>query len=358
MSDPSPKPERFVLVLAGGRGERFWPWSQPERPKQLLPLARGGRTLLAATLERAMRLVPADHVLVLTSRDLVAAVERDCSGLGVRVMGEPVMRNTAPAVGAAAAWFSAGGGDPAFIVMPSDHAIDDVAAFVEDVTRALEQAERSAVLVTFGIRPAAADPNFGYVRRGPALGPRLHRVAQFTEKPDRARAEEWVATGEYLWNSGIFVWRCSTFFNALEAGRPDLAGPLRGLAAHRDAGAFQVALDGVFPGLESISVDYAVLEHAPNVLMVEAAFDWDDLGSWAAWAHRQPRDGRGNVLFGQAIAVDCDGCIIVGDGSPAAAMNLRDMIVVNAGGGALACRVEDSAQVRRVAEAARTRSTA
>ncbi len=349
--------DRGALVLAGGRGERFWPWSRPERPKQLLPLARGGRTLLEATLDRALRLAPAERVLVLTARDLVPAVRAACGHAGVTVVGEPVARNTAAAIGAAAAWFAGRGGDPAFAVLPADHAIDDVEAFRADLDRAFGIAEHDAVLLTFGIKPTTPETGFGYLKRGEALGERLHRVAAFTEKPDRARAARWVASGDYFWNSGIFVWRASTLLNALEASKPEMAAPLRTLSEASDAAAFERGLERVFPALESVSIDYAVLEDAPNRVMIEAAFDWDDLGSWPAWARRQPHDPRGNVLFGDAVVVDCNRCIVVGDGATAAALGLEDMVVVNAGGGTLACRVEDSADVRRVSAAVRERVT-
>ena len=347
--------QRSVLILAGGRGERFWPWSRPDRPKQLLPLARGGRTLLGATLDRALRLVPRERVLVLTARDLVEAVRAECPG--VSVVGEPVPRNTAPAIGAAAAWFE-GRGSGAFMVLPSDHLIDDVDAFVADATRAFEAAGRERVLLTFGIPATGPDTNFGYVQRGEKVGPRLHRVAHFAEKPDRARAERYLAAGDHLWNSGMFVWRPDVFLDALQASRPALAGPLRALAASaRDERAFERALDPIFPGLEAISVDYAVLEHAPNTLVLEATFDWDDLGSWGAWARRQSHDGDGNVLFGDAVAVQCRRCIVVGEGGTAAALGLEDMVVVHVGDATLACRLDETDRVRKVSEAVRGRGT-
>jgi mannose-1-phosphate guanylyltransferase len=346
-------PDRYVLVLAGGRGERFWPWSRPARPKQLLPLARDGRSLLATTFERALRLVPAaDRVLVMTALDLKDAVQRECPG--ARVLGEPVPRNTAPAIAAAAAgWIPDAS---AFAVFPSDHAIDDLDAFVRDAKRAFEVAEREPVLVTFGIRPAGPDTTFGYVRRGPKLGERLFRAAQFTEKPDGPLARNFVESGEYMWNSGMFVWRKSVFLAALEGGRPALAGALRGFAPGGGVSGFEDRMREVFPALESISVDYAVLEKAPNVLVLEATFDWDDLGSWGAWARRQPRDARGNVAFGDAVVVDCDDCVVVGEGGTAAAMGLRDMVVVHANGATLSCPLAQSEGVRRVSEAVRARS--
>ena len=345
-------PDRYVLVLAGGRGERFWPWSRPERPKQLLPLASGNRTLLAATIDRALRLTTADRIVVLTAADLCDAVRDDCPD-GVHVLGEPAARNTAPAIAAAARWIDAQSPDAAFAVLPSDHAIDDIDAFVADFESAFEAAEKEAVLLTFGIPPTAPDTNFGYIRRGAEVAQRTYRVAAFTEKPDRERAQEWLATGEYAWNSGMFVWRCSTFMNALQVGRPAIAKALRDMQWSGGDDAFERALGEVFPDLEKISVDYAVLEQAPNVLVREAGFDWDDLGSWAAWARRQPRDERGNVLHGDAIAIDCDDCVVVGEGGTAAALGQRGMIVVHVGGATLSCPLDRSQDVRLVTDAVR-----
>ena len=342
---------RYVLVLAGGRGERFWPWSRADRPKQLLPLAGGGRTLLAATLERALALTAPDHVIVLTAADLVAAVQREAPP-GVRVLGEPVARNTAAAIGAGAHLI---GGNHAFAVLYADHLIEDAAAFHADLERGFEVAEREEVLVIFGVPPAGPDTNFGYIRRGARVADGLHRVAQFTEKPDLARAQAWVAGGEHLWNAGIFVWRAGVFLKALEVARPALAralAPLRGVPAKE----FEAALGRVFPAAESIAVDYAVLERAPNVLMLEAAFDWDDVGSWGAWARRQPHDSRGNVVVGDVVPIDCDECVLVGDGaSTTAALGLKRMIVVHADGATLVCPLESSDQVRKVSEAVRAR---
>jgi mannose-1-phosphate guanylyltransferase/mannose-6-phosphate isomerase len=320
----------------------------------LLPLARGGRSLLAATLDRVAGLVPPERCLVLTAGDLVAATRKECPA-GTQVIGEPVGRNTAPAIAAAAHLFRSQAADASFAVLPSDHAIDDDAAFAGDLERAFATAERDAVLVTFGIRPTRVETGFGYIHRGARLADRVFRVAGFTEKPAREKAERFLASGEYWWNSGMFVWRAGVFLDALEAGRPALAASLHPLAGV-PAGRFEQELARVLPGCESISVDFAVLEQAPNVVVLEARFDWDDLGSWHAWARRQPRDGRGNVVFGDAVAVDCDDCIVVGEGGIAAALKLRDMVVVHVHGATLACGLAHTDDVRRVSEAVRARS--
>jgi len=344
-------PERGALILAGGRGERFWPWSTPARPKQLLPLASGGRTLLAATFERAARVVPPRRIVVMTSVPLVAACRRECPG--AIVVGEPVGRNTAPAIAAAAAFFS---DRTVFAVLSSDPAIENEAAFTADLERAFDVASREAALVTIGVPPTAPETRFGYIRRGARLAERLFRVAQFTEKPDQARASVWVASGEYAWNCGIFVWGKRTFMQALAATRPALADQLSDLAFEPgEERAFEAAIAERFPGLEAISVDYAVLEKAPNVVVLEASFDWDDVGSWSAWARRQPQDARGNVTWGDAVPVDCDRCVVVGDGLAAAALGLSDMVVVATREGTLVCRTQDTDDVRRVTEAVRAR---
>jgi len=349
-------PDRYALVLAGGRGERFWPWSRPERPKQLLPLGRGGRSLLGATIDRALRVVPAERILVLTAHDLVATVRRECPA-GVEVIGEPAARNTAPAIALAALIVRARSPRASFAVLPSDHLVDDVDAFAVDLERGFAAAEHDPVLVTFGIRPSGPDTNFGYIRRGERVADRLFRVAAFTEKPRREVAESWLASGDHFWNAGIFVWGAETFLRALQAARPALHEGVAALAAAIGTPDFEALLTRRFPALESISVDYAVLEQAPNVLVLEAAFDWDDLGSWGAWARRQPRDARGNVVVGDALAVDCDRCVVVGEGGTAAALGLADMVVVHVGGATLSCRMDQTEQVRRVSEALRTRET-
>jgi mannose-1-phosphate guanylyltransferase/mannose-6-phosphate isomerase len=353
MTEPLGRNDRHALILAGGRGERFWPWSTPERPKQLLPMGPGGLTLLAATFQRATRLMPAGNVVVMTAAHLVAACRRECPG--AIVVGEPVGRNTAPAIAAAAAFFP---DDAVFTVLPSDHAIENENAFVADFERAFTLAAQEPLLVTFGIKPIGPETSFGYVKRGERVADRVYRVAQFKEKPDRAKAEAWVAEGGYFWNTGMFVWAKRSFLAALAAGRPEIAKALSGLrfAAGQEKD-FEAALAMRFPALESISVDYAVLEVAPNVVMFDAAFDWDDLGGWLAWSRHQPQDARGNVTWGQAVPVDCDRCVVVGDGAPAAPLGLSDMVVVVTSQGTLVCRVADSEQVRRVTEAVRARGS-
>jgi mannose-1-phosphate guanylyltransferase len=345
---------RSALILAGGRGERFWPMSRPGRPKQLLPLA-DGRILLTATLERLDGIVEPEHTFILTGRDLVAPV-RELAGDRARVVAEPVGRNTAPAAGLAAHLALGAGAEDAMLVLPADHLIPELDLFRRDLRHAAGLAEERDLLVTFGVRPDRPETGYGWLERGePIPGPweRAFTVKTFREKPDLAAARDYVARG-FLWNSGMFAWRPRLLLDALAAHRPALAAGLAAFAQPAQtwtAGhpqALDDALAARFPGLESVSVDYAVMEKADNAALIEAAFGWDDLGSWGAWARRQARDGRGNVVAERAVAIDSDDCVVLGGGErPVVVLGGKGLVVVQHEGGTLVCPAERADEVRK-----------
>jgi len=350
---------RSALILAGGRGERFWPWSRPGLPKQLLPLA-DGKILLLATLERLEGIVPPEATWILTSREIAPRMQA-LVGKRARIVEEPVGRNTAPAIGYAALLSEALGAHDGMAVLAADHLIPDLEDFQKDLEAALKLAEDGDRLVTFGIRPTRPDTGFGYVEKGAPLGPeRAFKVEAFREKPDLQTAREYVASGRHFWNSGMFAWRPRAILAGLEQHRPALAQGVRSLekaAKAYVAGKPAVAgdaLDDVFPGLESVSIDYAVMEKADNAAMIEASFEWDDLGSWTAWARRQARDDRGNATSGRAVTIDSDDCVVLGGGErPVVVLGGKGLIVVQHEGGTLVCPVERADEVRKaVAELA------
>ncbi len=346
---------RAALILAGGRGERFWPWSRPGRPKQLLPLA-DGEILLEATLGRLEGLVAPEHRIILTGRDLTGPVSR-LVGSRARVVAEPVGRNTAPAVGLAALLARAVGATGAMAVLPADHRVAPLSAFQSDVRTALELAETQDRLVTFGVRPAWPETGYGYIERGDPLGPeRAYTVRSFREKPDAPTATRYIRDGRYLWNSGMFFWRPDVVLVALARHRPDLARALDALVpgaeawARGDAPAFDASLDRHFAGLESISIDYAIMERAENAAVIEASFEWDDVGSWTSWARRQTRDARGNVTQGRAVAIESDNCVVLAGGAePVVVLGGRDLIVVQQDAGTLVCPIDRGDDVRKAA---------
>ncbi len=344
---------RSALILAGGRGERFWPWSRPGLPKQLLPLA-DGKILLLATLERLEGIVPPETTWILTGQDLAPRMRELVQGRA-RVVEEPVGRNTAPAIGYGALLSEAAGAHDGMAILAADHLITDLPAFQSDLARALELAESGERLVTFGIPPTRPETGYGYVERGAPLGPeRAYAVAAFREKPDLATARTYAASGKHSWNSGMFAWRPRALLAALDRHRPGLALGVRGLApaaqallAGRSAPP-QAAIEDLFPALESVSIDYAVMEKAENAVMIEAAFDWDDLGSWTAWARRQQRDDRGNASSGRVVTIDSDDCVVLGGGArPVVVLGGKGLIVVQHEGGTLVCPVERADEVRK-----------
>lgn len=344
---------RSALILAGGRGERFWPWSRPGLPKQLLPLA-DGKVLLLATLERLEGIVPPQATWIMTGRDLAPRV-RSLVGDRARVVEEPVGRNTAPAIGYAALLSEAAGATEGMAVLAADHLISDVPAFQADLERALALAESGDRLVTFGIPPQGPETGYGYLERGESLGPeRAFKVEAFKEKPDFKTAEAYATSGRHFVNSGMFAWRPGVILKGLDLHRPALGKGVRALAPAAKAfvaGKPAVAgetLEDVFPGLESVSIDYAVMEKADNAAMIQAAFDWDDLGSWTAWARHQARDGRGNATDGRAVTIDSDDCVVLGAGKqPVVVLGGKGLIVIEHEGGTLVCPLERADEVRK-----------
>ncbi|MBP7148397.1 MAG: NTP transferase domain-containing protein [Acidobacteria bacterium] len=262
-----------AVILAGGGGTRLWPWAGPRLPKPLLPLGGGGRTLLAATLERLQGLVPAGALAVQAAPELVRALAAGEPRLaGAALRDEPAARDTGPAV--ALAMRRALREEPGAVVavLPADHRIDDVAAYRAAMARAAGLA-RGGRLVVLGVRPDGPDTRFGYVELGPPLGDGAHEVARFTEKPAPDLARRFVAGGRHLWNAGMFVWRADAFWTALERHAPELA------AAVAEAEAGNAA---AWERTPRTSIDYALMERAAGVAAVPLDAGWDDVGGWAA----------------------------------------------------------------------------
>lgn len=339
--------EYSALILAGGRGERFWPWSRPDRPKQLLPLA-GSDSLLEATLDRVAAVIPPERTWILTGRLLVEPVKA-MVGDRARVVAEPVGRNTAPAVSLGAMLALADGQRGAMAVLPADHLIPQIELFQETMTRALGLAERNELLVTLGIPPRRPETGYGYIERGAALdgSSGAHRVESFREKPDASTAESFVEAGNFFWNSGMFFWRPEVILEEVRRHRPELARGLDRFEGRLGEDQLETALDELFPTLESISIDYAVMEHSANVAMLEAPFEWDDLGSWKAWARWQPKDDAGNVVQGEVVLLDSENCVVVGESAPVAVIGVKDLVIVQKNGATLICPVDRAEEVRR-----------
>jgi mannose-1-phosphate guanylyltransferase len=338
---------QYVVIMAGGSGTRLWPLSRSERPKQLLSVG-GARSLLQASFDRVVGVVPPERVYVCVAaahRDAVLAALPDLPD--TNVLGEPCGRDTANAVGFPAAVLREDDPDAVAAFVGSDQLIEPVGAFQDALRTGFDlAARRPEALVTFGIVPVHAHTGLGYVERGePLPGGGAYEVAAFTEKPDLATAESYVASGRYYWNSGMFVWRCDTVLGELAAHLPDAHRGLAEIAAAWHTPARDEVLARVYPTLPKISIDYAVMEPAARgegdarVLVVPMPVEWLDVGSWPTLASTLDRDADGNACAATAVLVDSSGNIVVSDDPDhlVAAVGLHDMIVVHTGDATMVC---------------------
>lgn len=327
--------------MAGGKGERFWPLSTARRPKQLLALG-GGRPLILQAVDRLAGLIPPERILIVTGAALVEPI-RQMLGQGspVGVLGEPLGRDTAAAIAAGAAWIRRRDPDAVFCVLTADHLIGDLPVFRETLARALELCAANDVLMTIGIAPTEPSSAYGYIETGDpwrtAGAIEVFHAKRFVEKPDPETAKGYLASGRYAWNSGMFVWSVRSIRKAFADFRPELAARLEAWSACASAADFEAALARDFPALEKISIDYAVMEKARNIVVCKGAFTWDDVGSWPALEAHLPRDGAGNATTGDVEALDCAGNIVVSEGRLTALVGVRDLVVVQAEGVTLVC---------------------
>ncbi len=334
---------RFIVIIAGGKGERFWPQSRAVKPKHLLPVV-GSKPLLTQTIERVKPLAPAKNIFVITSAVQAKAVRAVCKGIpAANIIAEPMGRDTAAAVGLAAALVAARDPQGVFAVLPADHVIHDNKAYAGDLQAAFTAAEAAPVMVTIGITPTEPATGFGYIQLGEKWKSfnrrQVSRVKRFVEKPKQEVAEDYLASGDYLWNAGMFVWSVSVVETALAQHVPGLDAGLKTIrAALAKKRPLAGVLKKVYPKLEKISVDYALLEKATNVVVLPSTFDWDDVGAWPAVCKHFTADVTGNVARGLAIIEQGGGNLVFSEGGHlVTVLGLDDLIVVHTADATLIC---------------------
>ncbi len=340
------------VILSGGAGTRLWPLSRELYPKQLLPLL-GERTMLQETLLRLDGLAGVAPPLVVCNeahRFMVAEQLRLIGQAGAAIMLEPVGRNTAPAVALAALQATAGGDDPLLLVLPADHAIRDAATLRAAIGCGAPHA-RSGVLLTFGIVPTAAETGYGYIKAGASLAPEVFEVDAFVEKPDRETAERYLASGQYYWNSGMFLFRASNFLAELEQQAPLILAACRRAFAGRCADLDFIRLDhDAFAGCPADSIDYAVMEKTRRAAMVPLAAGWSDVGSFSAlWAAGRA-DSQGNVTFGDTVCIDARDSYLHAGSRLLAAIGVTDLVVVETADAVLVASKDRVQDVKKVVD--------
>jgi mannose-1-phosphate guanylyltransferase len=344
----------YAVIMAGGQGTRFWPRSRRKMPKQLLNII-GEKTMLEQTAARIGPLIPPERTLVVAGdghRDRI----RDCLPQlpEENFLFEPVGRNTAACVAWAALWVRRRASDAVMAVLPADHLIRDEAEFLRVLKVATAVAQPLNRLVTIGIQPAHPETGYGYIRvsedRLQVDGRGIFRVAQFVEKPSRQKAEQFLAEGTYVWNSGMFVWRADSIWLEICRYLPQLAHDLEPVAEVTAADTLGDMLNAVYPRLPSVSIDVGVMERAQDVWVVPADIGWSDVGSWRALAELLGADAHGNVVIGEQRGIDTAGCFIHSPNKLVATIGLSNLVVIDTDDVLLICPKERDQDVRKLVE--------
>ncbi|HEY2931090.1 MAG TPA: sugar phosphate nucleotidyltransferase [Acidobacteriota bacterium] len=341
-----------AVIMAGGSGTRFWPKSRQSRPKQLLPIV-GEESMIRQTFLRLKGFLPPSQIWIVAGQDHVALIRKQIPELPpAHVIAEPCARNTAPCV-ALAGFTIAADPDSIMFVLPADHMIRDHKGLHQNLTAAAAVASRHDALVTFGIQPTFAATGYGYLeletQSSAVNGISYHRLRRFIEKPDEGTAKRYIASGNYLWNSGMFVWKFGRILESFRRFMPEVHAGLSGIDWKRPRRA-RAELRKVYPQLQSLSIDYGIMEKAGEVYAMRTTFNWSDVGSWDAVAPFLPRDQAGNVSRDKLIPVDSRDLIVDAPGKLVAAIGVRDLIIVDTEDALLICEKSRAQDVRKVTE--------
>ncbi len=339
----------YAIIMAGGSGTRFWPLSRSDRPKQFLALGPDSRSLLRATAERVWHLIPPERTFVVTSELLREQVETALPEIPPQqVLAEPVGRNTAPCIGWAATHVRRLDPDAVMMILPADHYIGNTEAYIETLRHGLEAATHGDY-VTIGIRPTRAETGYGYIEVGTEIDPGVFRARRFVEKPNRQRAEQFVASGGFLWNSGMFFFLASRILEAIDQHLPGLGRQLRRYDEAAAAGNEASVVAETYADLPGVSIDHGIMEKLGSVTVVPGSFDWSDLGSWTSAWELSPHDASDNALPEGGIGLDASGNYAwAPEGKLVALIGVEDLIVVDSGDALLVVPRDRAQEVREI----------
>ncbi|OUX37370.1 MAG: hypothetical protein CBE26_03485 [Kiritimatiellaceae bacterium TMED266] len=342
----------FAVIMAGGRGERFWPLSTSKRPKQLLDLV-GDKPLIAQAVDRLEGVMPIEHVLVITNTDIVEATLAAVPQLKPEnVIGEPIGRDTAPAVACAAALVKSRDEEAVFAILTADQVMGDLERFQATLRGGFTLAAENDILVTIGIQPTYPATGFGYIESGDDFaeqeGVVFKQAKRFVEKPDVERARAYLETGQFFWNAGMFIWSVVALEKAFKQHAQDVYTLLQNLYGFAKDGRIDEGMEKLYPGVEKISIDYALMEKADNIVMACGSFAWDDVGSWTALENHFEADEADNTRVGDSFVLDSSSNIVYSKDHLTALVGVRNLIVVQADGVTLVCDKEKAQDIKKL----------
>ena len=337
-----------AVIMAGGRGERFWPKSRNNRPKQFLSLTSDGETMIQKTVKRLSPLVSAEDIFIVTNaayadlvNDQLPDVPRE------NILCEPCARNTAPCIAFAAAIIQKKYGDAMMLVLPSDHLIGYENIYIKTLQTAIRTAEEGNNLVTIGITPAYPETGYGYINFGKEAGD-AYEVERFVEKPDLPTAKKYLASGKYLWNSGMFVWKASSIMYNMKQFMPEIHDGAVRIGDSYGTDSYDETLIKEFTAFTSESVDFGIMEKASDIYTIPGSFGWDDVGSWLAVERINETDDKKNYFDGDVIAVDSERTTVCGGKRLVAAIGTRDIVIVDTDDVLLVCSKNNTQDVKKV----------
>ncbi len=341
-----------AVIIAGGRGERFWPKSRIRTPKQLLPIA-SKKSMLYETVKRISPLVKLDDILIIARKGLEARIKKELPKIPAKnIISEPFGRDTAAAVGLGAILAEKKDPDSVMVVLPADHVIGEPKKFLKTLRVAIKAAQDTDNLVTMGIKPTRPDTGYGYIEIGSPVrqfaGSPVYRVKRFTEKPDRKKALRFMKSGKYLWNSGMFIWRTSVILGAIKKHMPRLYRGLLEIQEALGTKKEERTIEKVYRKLDKVSIDYGIMEKAKNTLVVKADYLWDDVGNWQALERISVKDKEGNITKGKVSSLDTRDSIILCDKGMVGTIGLKDLIVISTGDAILVCPKDRAQEVKEL----------
>jgi len=344
--------KKTALIMAGGRGERFWPYSRRNRPKQFLSLTPDGQTLLQLTAQRILPLVHMEDIYIATHVDYKEQVRQQLPDLPEEnILCEPVGRNTAPCIGLAAVHIASKFEDAMMFVLPSDHLVKYVPIFRDTLSEACGIAMEGDHLVTIGIPPDSPETGYGYIKFNSDVSEgHAFSVDRFVEKPDLETAKQYLRSAEYLWNSGMFIWKTSSILARFEQLMPEMYAGLMRIRASLGTEDEAKTLLHEFTGFRSVSIDYGVMEKASNIFVLPSSFGWDDVGSWLAIERIHSTNESGNAVKGNFVTIATQNCILQGGEKLIATVGLKNLIVVDTEDTLLICDKENASDIKRVLE--------